>query len=200
MNQTKVVLSYEGGKTVKGRAISTEGKRTDVKIARRFTTAGQVKQIQVVGREDPTAADNARSKFVLALLQGTISIDGNDFLRQIYFPTRKDKAAFRQHEQGGSNVSHQHSHLVDTFLNDAQSAVANALLSPSSHSIILVQGPPGTGKTRTIAAAARVWAADSSPAWIVAQSNVGVKRIAESLIKSCKDFLLLVSQDFYFEW
>ncbi|KAJ7888888.1 hypothetical protein B0H14DRAFT_2562042 [Mycena olivaceomarginata] len=41
--------------------------------------------------------------------------------------------------------------------------------------------PPGTGKTKIISAAAAVWEDDGSPAWIVAQSNVAVKNIAEKL-------------------
>lgn len=192
------MLSYEDGNTVEGRATSVHGKQTDVTITRGSITRGQVTRIRVVGREDATPADNARNQFILNILQGTISIDGNDFIRRIYFPTNEDKAIFQYYRQP---PQHAYSSLVDATLNSAQSCVAQALLSPDSHEIMLVQGPPGTGKTRTIAAVARVWAARSMPAWIVAQSNVGVKRIAETLIKrDCKDFLLLVSKEFYVEW
>ncbi|KDQ17082.1 hypothetical protein BOTBODRAFT_97463, partial [Botryobasidium botryosum FD-172 SS1] len=61
-------------------------------------------------------------------------------------------------------------------------------------------GPPGTGKTRTIAAAIKAWETQSVPVWVVAQSNVGVKRIAETLAKHECKFVLIVSKEFHFEW
>ncbi|KAH9956267.1 P-loop containing nucleoside triphosphate hydrolase protein, partial [Russula dissimulans] len=61
-------------------------------------------------------------------------------------------------------------------------------------------GPPGTGKTTTIAAAAGIWSSHGTPCWIIAQSNVGVKNIAETLAKKKVNFKLLVSQEFLFEW
>jgi DNA replication protein DnaC len=61
-------------------------------------------------------------------------------------------------------------------------------------------GPPGTGKTTTIAAAAAIWVSNKQPCWIVAQSNVGVKNIAEKLSKKTVSFKLIVSQEFLFEW
>jgi len=61
-------------------------------------------------------------------------------------------------------------------------------------------GPPGTGKTTTIAAAAAIWVSRKLPCWIIAQSNVGVKNIAEKLFQKDVDFRLVVSQEFYFEW
>jgi hypothetical protein len=62
-------------------------------------------------------------------------------------------------------------------------------------------GPPGTGKTTTIAAAVAYWISQREPAWIVAQSNVGVKNIARSLAgKGITDFKIIVSKEFYVEW
>jgi hypothetical protein len=61
-------------------------------------------------------------------------------------------------------------------------------------------GPPGTGKTTTIAAAAALWVSDKHPCWIIAQSNVGVKNIAEKLFEKKVNFKLIVSQEFLFEW
>ena len=61
-------------------------------------------------------------------------------------------------------------------------------------------GPPGTGKTSTISAAVKIWDNDNVPVWIVAQSNVAVKNIAESLLKRSVDFKLIVSKEFYVEW
>ena len=61
-------------------------------------------------------------------------------------------------------------------------------------------GPPGTGKTRTISVALEEWARCGEPAWVIAQSNVGVKNIARTLIKHDVDFKLIVSKEFYVEW
>lgn len=64
----------------------------------------------------------------------------------------------------------------------------------------LLLGPPGTGKTTTIAAALERWDTDGYPTWVIAQSNVGVKNIARTLIKYAVDFKLIVSKEFYVEW
>jgi len=41
----------------------------------------------------------------------------------------------------------------------------------------------------------------SNTVWVIAQSNVAVKNIAEKLVESdFTDFKLLVSTDFHFEW
>lgn len=61
-------------------------------------------------------------------------------------------------------------------------------------------GPPGTGKTTTIAAALHSWEREWSSAWVIAQSNVGVQNIADTLLKYAIDFKLLVSKEFYVEW
>lgn len=61
-------------------------------------------------------------------------------------------------------------------------------------------GPPGTGKTTTIAAAAATWVDRKVPCWMIAQSNVGVKNIAETLFKRGVKFKLLVSKEFIFGW
>jgi len=61
-------------------------------------------------------------------------------------------------------------------------------------------GPPGTGKTTIIAAAAEIWSSHGRPCWIIAQSNVGVKNIAETLAKKKVNFKLIVSLEFLFEW
>jgi hypothetical protein len=87
--------------------------------------------------------------------------------------------------------------------------------------ITVIHGGPGTGKTvrayrgsksvathdipQTVIAAAvmsLMASADKSKTiWLVAQSNVAVKNIAEKLA-SCKfwEFRLLVSFDFHFDW
>jgi len=52
----------------------------------------------------------------------------------------------------------------------------------------------------TISCAAGLWCEKSQPVWIVAQKNVGVKNIAETMLKRAVDFKLLVSLEFYDGW
>ncbi|TRM64360.1 hypothetical protein BD626DRAFT_400681, partial [Schizophyllum amplum] len=63
-------------------------------------------------------------------------------------------------------------------------------------------GPPGTGKTSVIAATVQQSITSGGGGiWLVAQSNVAVKNIAEKLEKvGFHDYRLLVSRDFYEEW
>lgn len=72
--------------------------------------------------------------------------------------------------------------------------------------IQLVQGPPGTGKTTLIASIVQ-WlhgspgGREGEALYIIAQSNVAVKRVAEKLADiGFLEFRLLVSEDFYLEW
>ncbi|KAJ7773405.1 P-loop containing nucleoside triphosphate hydrolase protein [Mycena metata] len=78
------------------------------------------------------------------------------------------------------------------------------LSSNNADRVVLVQGPPGTGKTTVIAAAVvsiLAWAHDvERTVWVVAQSNVAVKNIAEKLADAKCDFTLLVSRDFHYDW
>ena len=64
----------------------------------------------------------------------------------------------------------------------------------------LCAGPPGTGKTRTISAALEYFQEKGAPTWVIAHSNVGVKNIAEKLVKGTVDFKIIVSKEFHFEW
>jgi hypothetical protein len=89
-------------------------------------------------------------------------------------------------------------------LNESQSRVVARVVAENPLGrtrATLVHGPPGTGKTSTIAAAVVILAGIGEPAWIVAQSNVGIKNVAEKLKKvGFNDFTLLVSQDYFAYW
>jgi hypothetical protein len=58
----------------------------------------------------------------------------------------------------------------------------------------------GTGKTTTIAAAVQIWESLRHSVWVVAQSNVATKNLAESLSKRGIKFKIIVSKEFYHEW
>jgi hypothetical protein len=104
-------------------------------------------------------------------------------------------------------------------LNASQTKAVESILD--TRRITVIHGGPGTGKTvrahrrskseatddifqTVIAAAVMSLMASSDKSktiWLVAQSNVAVKNIAEKLA-SCKfwEFRLLVSFDFHFDW
>ena len=64
-------------------------------------------------------------------------------------------------------------------------------------------GPPGTGKTTVIAGAVESTVRGDSKrtVWLVAQSNVAVKNMAEKLADvGFWEFRVLVSKDFHHDW
>ena len=88
-------------------------------------------------------------------------------------------------------------------LNASQHSAITKMLSPSlDTNITLIHGPPGTGKTTVIATyVISAIQAGKRGIWLIAQSNVAVKNIAEKLAKlDFFDFKLLVSPTFHFEW
>jgi regulator of nonsense transcripts 1 len=88
-------------------------------------------------------------------------------------------------------------------LNPSQQTAVNAMLSKSPKNVItIIQGPPGTGKTSVIAFYVQMAVAlGQKGIWLVAQSNVAVKNIAEKLTSvGFQDYRLLVSQDFIDGW
>lgn len=93
----------------------------------------------------------------------------------------------------------------DRTLNASQAKAVNTILSnKDADRIVLIHGPPGTGKTTVIAATVTSFMAPISrdrTLWLVAQSNVAVKNIAEKLATvDFLDFKILVSKDFHFDW
>ena len=172
-----------------------EGKSTFISSSKLVAPDTKVTSISVIGREESTNAERARDEYILQLLQGKTSIDSPDapFISHIWFPqpvkSLQCKARAKTLRVGREG----------RYLNQSQSNVVEAMVC-SQNPITLVHGPPGTGKTSTISVAIREWSSSRSPVWAVAQSNVGVKNIAESLAKHGVSFKLLVSKEFYFEW
>jgi len=88
-------------------------------------------------------------------------------------------------------------------LNASQQLALTHMLSFSlKDCITLIQGPPGTGKTTVIASYVdNAIRAGQNGIWLMAQSNVAVKNIAEKLLKlESISFKLVVSQGFHGGW
>lgn len=164
-------------------------------IASKASAKTEVTKVRVIGREELTSAETARENLILRIMQGEQAMVSPDlpFISLVWFPRRNKSHPVRI--KGAKLRSGRNSQL----LNQSQSNVIEAMLN-SKASIIVVHGPPGTGKTSTISVAIREWCTIGQTAWAAAQSNVGVKNIAESLVKHGVPFKLLVSKEFYFDW
>ncbi|KAH9888514.1 hypothetical protein C8Q73DRAFT_655707 [Cubamyces lactineus] len=191
--QTRVIMENEHGHSVIGRAVRSEGKQTGIKVTSGSVRVGAIARIRVVGREELTHSELARDQFLLHLLQGIHhSLDQSPYINMFWFETEKMRPKM-SHTLAVKG-------MVTWFpLNESQKEVVAAMRS-DNEPLVVVHGPPGTGKTSTIAAALDLWDEEGSPAWVIAQSNVGVKNIARTLVKRGIDFRLFVSKEFYVEW
>ncbi|KAF9451887.1 hypothetical protein P691DRAFT_294664 [Macrolepiota fuliginosa MF-IS2] len=162
-----------------------------------------------LGREPPTAAAKARDRSLLRLLQ-MIESPENPWLQNIWF--NKDASSISWPEEWFSGASKypplSPSVTADlaqaaSRLNTSQQVAVNAMLSKDpDHVLTIVQGPPGTGKTSVIAFFVQMAVAlGKTGLWLVAQSNVAVKNIAEKLSSvGFNDYRLLVSREFIKDW
>ncbi|KAI0740540.1 P-loop containing nucleoside triphosphate hydrolase protein [Earliella scabrosa] len=191
--QTSIVLETSHGRSVVGQAIRANGKQTDVVVVG-GSVRGAIERICVIGREEFTNSEFARDEFILLLLHGAVPpLIESPFIRMLWFPTLHPTQ--RSYRPAAPSVFHN----SYASLNTSQKEVVRAMWS-DEEPLVVAHGPPGTGKTTTIAAALEQWDYRRAPAWVIAQSNVGVKNIARTLIKYNVDFRLIVSKEFYVEW
>ncbi|KII84122.1 hypothetical protein PLICRDRAFT_32539 [Plicaturopsis crispa FD-325 SS-3] len=191
-SKVSVHLKTSCGREYIGQATSAEGKQTVIKLdAGRLS--GAVDTVYMSGREEMTAAERAQDEFVLLVLRGERVIHRSPIVRWVWFPDEHAMKPKPQIEAPSASTPGMQN------LNESQRLVVAAMTSPRPL-LVLTHGPPGTGKTTTISAAVKIWEQSNKPVWIVAQSNVAVKNIAESLLKRDVDFILMVSKEFYVEW
>ncbi|KAI0644849.1 P-loop containing nucleoside triphosphate hydrolase protein [Trametes meyenii] len=192
--QTSIIMETSHGQQVVGHAVHAEGKRTGVLVAS-GAFRGTIERIRIVGRKGLTHAELAREEFILLLLQGVLSsLTRSPYIRMLWLSDGRAQQRSRTAlltDPLGLHFSH---------INASQRQVVAAMLSQDDEPLVVVHGPPGTGKTTTIAAALDYWTAERKPTWVIAQSNVGIKNVARTLVKYDIDFRLLVSKEFYVEW
>jgi|SRR5712672_1493501 len=154
--------------------------------------------ITTYGKDGPTRAEQDRNLSLLSMLQGTLTLFDNHWMKALWQPSQPVDwpDSFSSPDSPTIEIK-QH---PDAPLNNSQMSAITSMLSSSP--ISLVQGPPGTGKTTVIATyVISAIQAGQRGIWLMAQSNVAVKNIAEKLAKvGFFDFKLLVSQNFHFEW
>ncbi|KAJ3537021.1 hypothetical protein NM688_g6751 [Phlebia brevispora] len=146
----------------------------------------------------PTKAEKDKAAILLRIFQQQSSVSENCFVKLIW--------------PNGTDIEWPETMPVLDFtppitysspLNESQQhAVLHMLTLNNSTRITMIQGPPGTGKTTAISAFVHsAIAAGFEGIWLVAQSNVAVRNIAEKLVKvGFEKWRLLVSVDFHDGW
>lgn len=159
-----------------------------------------------MGREDPTAAEVKKAQIMLMMLQGKISTDGTDFnpwIHKIYLCPGENFMWPAEWSQPAPSPVKFNPDEIPRPLNSSQRKAIRCMLDQTDCSrITIIQGPPGTGKTTVIASyVLTAVSAGRSGIWLIAQSNVAVKNIAEKLTAfGLINWRLLVSDDFYASW
>ena len=200
LHQTIEIGTITNGRkdTVKGRAVRVEGRSATLQLHKPMR-GGQVHSIVTIGKECLTSAEGRRELIVLNALRGSNALLGIPFVRLIWLPSESPGWL------GGSRPAGLPVTDQTQKLNPSQRKAVQAIVCESdAHRFVLIQGPPGTGKTSVIACATQCLIDPRSrqkSVWLIAQSNVAVKNIAEKLAKvGLYDFKLLVSKEFHFDW
>jgi primosomal protein N' len=190
--------------TCNGKATTTNAQRCQLKgktarLAISGASQAQKVSVRTIGREDPTSAEAFCTEIILQILHNKTAFLTFPFVREIWFSKRA-----KARDSGIPSNSTITVAFDSRPLNESQKSAVKAILSDSpSERLVVIQGPPGTGKTTVIAAAviSAVASGSKQGLWLVAQSNVAVKNIAEKLADvEFLDFKLLVSKDFHFDW
>ena len=189
---------------IRGRTQLVEGKTVKLFIAGGIGNT-KIQSLQTIGRENPTNAEILRTHCMLEALQQTVNLSTHFFINVMWFPIGNDKAKTLWKDTTSLSGTPSFFFPGDRKLNASQlKAVTMSLSSENSDRVILIHGPPGTGKTTVIAATVTSLMSLSGKdrtLWLVAQSNVAVKNIAEKLASvDFVDFKILVSKDFHFDW
>lgn len=199
MKRIEVVTTSKGKQTAtSGRATRVEGRSATISL--RSTLQGEtISSVYTIGKECPTNAEQQRAAIILMALQRTITILQQPFVQSIWFPSERPAWSTTMVHRATPSICFPYRPL-----NHSQVRAVNKILSDRKKDCVtVIQGPPGTGKTTVIAASVTSLMASPSTRtmWLVAQSNVAVKNIAEKLADvEFLDFKLLVSKDFRFDW
>lgn len=171
-----------------------------------FLAGKQMPAITLIGREDPTHAEMEKAQVILKILQGRLGVDGIDFnpwIYKIYLGPGEDFTWPADWSQPAPSHVKLNPDKIPRPLNNSQQKAVRCMLDQTDASrVAIIQGPPGTGKTTVIASFVLTAAkAGRSGIWLIAQSNIAVKNIAEKLADfKVLNWRLLVSDEFYGVW
>ncbi|KAH7922889.1 P-loop containing nucleoside triphosphate hydrolase protein [Leucogyrophana mollusca] len=199
----RIAVGGASGFSVLGEVDEVHGQAAD--LATTGNLEGKVvKGITIIGRDDPTAAEARRDLAILHALQGKLKLEGeNPWVQRIWLMSAD--FAWPQvwsAECPAPAVKFNPSRLARPLNPSQITAVEDMLQQTGDSRITIIQGPPGTGKTTVIASYVQTaLLGGRSGIWLLAQSNVAVKNIAEKLVAfGIYNWKLLVSQDFFEYW
>ncbi|KAG2367899.1 hypothetical protein BDR07DRAFT_207676 [Suillus spraguei] len=193
------------GFTVDGQVAKSRGRTAKLATTNTLSFVGKtIGSIKIVGRDDPTQAEVQRAQKVLEILQGLINLEhDNPWVQLIFFSSPRSNFQWPPawtEEANDADVVKYRADRVSRPLNPSQTKAVKQMLRQSNDGrLTVIQGPPGTGKTTVIASFVQT-ALDSglSGIWLIAQSNVAVKNIAEKLTNfGLTKWKLLVSKEFF---
>lgn len=184
-----------------GRVGTVTGKNASLNLSLNTQDAAlsEIRNVYTIGPENATNAELARIAAILGVLNGTQSFLQQPLARRLYLGANTTASGPWHDLPLGIRY--------DGPLNDAQKrAVQHIISGASDKTMTVVQGPPGTGKTTVVAAS--VMSMSASPSfltkhgvWLVAHSNIAVKKMAEKLVDvGFFNFKLLISHEFHFDW
>lgn len=189
--------------TYSGRTIDVTGRLATLSI-NGDVGASNMQSMETIGRDKPTSAETLKSQLMLNALHRTIKLETYPFISEIFLKTTTSW------EDSPGLYPSPGLYFPSTIpLNDSQAEAVEAILSDdNADRVVVVHGPPGTGKTTVIAASvtsimipSNLDEDSTNTLWLLAQSNVAVKNIAEKLAAiDFLDFKILVSKDFHFDW
>ncbi|OJA13623.1 hypothetical protein AZE42_03977 [Rhizopogon vesiculosus] len=212
---------------ITGRAQRVKGRQAHINVNGTMDSREKIVSVTTVGKESLTAAESYREDVVRQALQGTVKLTGHPFFCSIWMPSFSisqtplvQPVAYPLiYYPGGTSwpppvlngftkppVFYPPICYPGGTLNVSQNIAVRRIISEAyKDRVVMIQGPPGTGKTTVIAASVmsiiQYDDTQKRTIWLVAQSNVAVKNIAEKLDKvGFRDFKLLVSMDFHFDW
>ncbi|CAK5268392.1 unnamed protein product [Mycena citricolor] len=196
--EQSIIITTEGQEAfVSGKVQRVDGRAVEISLNGPLLPG--VITVNTVGKDALNSAETQRVNIIVKALQRQSSIADRPFFQAIWLPREApDWPLGPVSSRLGTDVEYPRP------LNLSQELAVMDILSDKPVSVI--HGPPGTGKTTVIAAVVTSIRADPRAreeryVWLVAQSNVAVKNIAEKL--AAVDFLkfkLIVSRDFHYDW
>ncbi|KAF8206294.1 P-loop containing nucleoside triphosphate hydrolase protein [Mycena galopus ATCC 62051] len=187
----EIQVTHEGKqKSISSRPTKVDGRAVRLNLDTPLPP-GAITRVTTIGKEPPTCAEAQQTEIILNALQKTSAIADKAFFQAIWLP--QEKPTWSTPAPFARAVP---LHFPSRSLNGSQQRAVAAILS--NHRITVIHGPPGTGKTTVIAAVVASISASSArdqTIWLIAQSNVAVKNIAEKLASvDFLDFKLIVSK------
>lgn len=174
----------------------------------------QALSVTTIGKDEPSISEDQLRDMILQRLMGrggdAILIEKVPLVK-IVWDTPPESSLFQSRpasaKRGATTSRKIAARAVTTKLNPSQARAVTALCNPLDPSyqrpiVQVVQGPPGSGKTTMISAMVQwLYKQSKEPIYLVTQSNIAVKNIAEKLENTgFRNYKIIVAHEFKNEW